>query len=111
MTRDPELKQTSGGKVYAKFSLAVERDFKRGEKKEVDFVNVFAWGKTAENVAKYTLKGSKVCVDGRLQINEYIGKDGQKRTAAEVVANYVEFLNEKKQDPNSFSDFGEEVAF
>ena len=95
LTRDPELRYTPGnGVAVATFCIAVDRRFVK--EKETDFINIVVWRQQAENCAKFLSKGSLVSVDGRLQIRQY-EKDGQRRTAAEVVADSVQFLSPKKQ--------------
>ena len=93
LTRDPELTETAAGVPVCRFSVAVNR---RVEGKQVaDFFNVTAWRKTAEAVARYTKKGNKVAVYGDLQIRQYEGNDGVRRTSVDVVAQDVEFLTPK----------------
>lgn len=93
LTRDPELRYTPQGVAVANFSLAVDRDTKPADgKREVDFIKIITWQKTAENVANYLKKGRLAAVEGRLQIRNYETVDGQKRSATEVVANHVQFL-------------------
>ena len=100
MVKDPELKFLPGkGTATVSFSIAVKRDFKNASGEyESDFVNVVIFGKTAENVANYTQKGSKIAVAGRIQVRNYEAKDGTKRYVTEVVANEVQFLDSKKKD-------------
>ena len=91
LTRDPELRRTQGGTAVANFSLAVERDFKdqaTGEK-ATDFIDIVAWRSTAELAEKYFHKGRMAVVEGRLQIRDWTDKDGNKRKAAEVVAEHM----------------------
>jgi single-strand DNA-binding protein len=93
LTRDPELRYVARGDPVAHFALAVERAYRNANgEREVDFVDVVAWRKLAENVAKYTGKGHLVGLHGRLQIRSYETQDGQKRKVAEVVADTVKFL-------------------
>ena len=82
-----------------KNTLAVKREFK---KDETDFVNYVAFGKTAELLEKYTQKGSKLLIQGRLQIGSY-EKDGIKRQTADVIVENIEFIGGNKQ--NKESDF------
>jgi single-strand DNA-binding protein len=98
LTRDPELRYTPNGVAVANFDLAVDRPTpnQQGER-EADFIRIVSWQKQAEVVANYLKKGRLVAVEGRLQIRNYETQDGQKRKAAEVVANRVEFL-EKSRD-------------
>lgn len=97
MVKDPELRHTNSGTAVASFTLAVDRDFKNDSgEKETDFIDCVAWRGTAEFVDKYFSKGSMAVVSGRLQIRSYTDKDGNKRKAAEIVANNVYFADSKK---------------
>ena len=95
LAADAELRTTTSGKSVTTFSLAVNDGF--GEKQKAYFFNVVVWGKGAEAVANYTHKGSKVAVTGKLTSRSYDDKNGNKRTAIEVVADMggVEFLDSK----------------
>ena len=97
LTKDPELRRTGSGIAVSSFTLAVDRDRKNeaGEK-ETDFIDCTAWRQTGEFASKYFQKGSTAIVSGRLQIRNYTGKDGNKRRAAEVVADSVYFGDSKK---------------
>ena len=98
LTRDPELRVTGSGISVANFSVAVDRDFsgKDSGEKETDFIDCTAWRKTAEFVAKHFTKGRMIVVSGRLQINSYTDKDGNKRRSAVVVADNCYFGDSKK---------------
>ena len=89
-----ELRRTASGTAVTSFTLAVDRDFSKGEK-ETDFIECVAWGKTAEFVQKYFGKGRVAAVSGRLQIRGWTDKDGNKRKTAEVVADSVYFGDSK----------------
>jgi single-strand DNA-binding protein len=93
LTRDPEVRYTQTGKAVASFSVAVDSGF--GENKRADFIPVVVWEKLAEICGNNLTKGRRVLVEGRLQIRDY-EKDGQKRRAADVVAQNVEFLDTKQ---------------
>lgn len=97
LTRDPELRRTGGGTAVTNFSIAVDRDFggKDGGEKETDFIDCVAWRNTGEFVSKYFGKGRMIVVSGRLQIRKWTDKDGNKRTAAEVVAESCYFGDSK----------------
>ena len=97
LTRDPELRYTSGGTAVASFGLAVNRKFKQGEewKDEVCFVDITVWAKQGENCAEYLNKGSLVLIEGRLNYQTWEAEGGQKRSKLEVVANNVQFLTPK----------------
>jgi single-strand DNA-binding protein len=93
LTRDPELRYVASGDPVVNFAIAVERAYRNADgEREVDFIDVVAWRKLAENTAKYTGKGHLIGVRGRLQIRSYQTQDGQKRKVAEVVADTVRFL-------------------
>lgn len=98
MTADPELRRTPAGVAVTSFSLAVDRDFKgQNGEKETDFIEVVAWRNTAEFVAKYFAKGRAAVVEGRLQIRDWVDKDGNKRRSAEVIADNVYFADSKRE--------------
>ena len=103
LVRDPELRRTESGTAVASFTLAVDRDFadKSSGKKEVDFIDCVAWRNTGEFVSKYFTKGSMAVVSGRLQIRNWTDKDGNKRRAAEVVAERVYFGDSKEATGNA----------
>ena len=104
VVRDNDVKDATTTKVL-KNTLAVKREFK---KDETDFVNYVAFGKTAELLEKYTQKGSKLLICGRLQIGSY-EKDGVKRQTADVIVENIEFIGGNKQ--NKESDFIGEPSF
>jgi single-strand DNA-binding protein len=95
LTRPPELRYTPSGTAVADVRLAVNRNYttQGGEKREETcFLTVVVWGKQAESCGEYLDKGSPILVEGRLQTREWEGKDGQKRTVIEVVAERVQFM-------------------
>lgn len=108
LTRDPELRYTSANIPVASFTVAVDRDYGRNENggKQTDFINVAAWRQTGEFVSKYFTKGSMIVVSGRLQIREYTDRDGNRRTAAEVVAENVYFGESRRRDEGGESPRG-----
>ena len=96
LTRDPEVRYTQTQVPIANFSLAVERSFVRqGEERQTDFINIVAFGKTAEFVQKYFAKGQLVAVAGRIQSSKWEDKDGNKRNSVEVIAEEVHFAEKK----------------
>ena len=103
LVRDPELRKLPSGKSVASVSVACDRDFvKDGGEKETDFIDIVAFGSTADHIAKWFTKGKMIIVSGRLQIRNYTDKEGNKRRAAEVVADSVYFGDSKKSsDGNS----------
>ena len=101
LTRDPELRRTGSGIAVASFTIACDRDFGGQDgQKEVDFIDCVAWRQTGEFVQRYFTKGRMIVVDGRLQIRKYTDKDGNNRTAAEVVAEHCYFGDSKREDGN-----------
>lgn len=89
LVRDAEARTTKSGKNIAAFTIAVSGI----EKEYVDFIDCLAWGKTADVVTKYTSKGKRVGVVGKLHINKYETKDGEKRSRAEVIVNSIQLLS------------------
>lgn len=105
---DVRYTQTSNTMV-AQFNLAVDRAFaKEGEERKADFINIVAWGKTAEFVSKYFKRGLRVGVTGTLQTRSYDDKDGKRVYVTEVIAREVCFADSKKENTNE--PFGEPVA-
>ena len=98
LVADPEMRHTPSGVAVASFRLAVDRDFKDREtgEKKTDFINIVAWRNTAEFVSRYFTKGRMAVVEGRLQMRDYTDRDGNKRTAAEVVADNVYFGDSRR---------------
>ena len=95
-TADPELRQTANNISVTSFSLAVNRSFVRqGQERETDFINCVAWRNTAEFICKYFHKGSQAVVDGSIQTRSYTDRDGNKRTAFEVVVENIYFADSK----------------
>lgn len=98
ITKDPEIRYTQTQKAVVSFSLAVERDFKdQSGNKQTDFINIVAWGKTAEFIGKYVGKGRLLGVAGRLEVRTYTGKTGNKQYVTEVIANNVYALDSSRQ--------------
>ncbi len=96
LTRDPEVRYTSTGKVVCQFTLAVDRPFANQEgQREADFIPVVIWGKQGETCGNYLTKGQRALVEGRLQIRSYNAKDGGKRWITEVIADHFEFIEHK----------------
>lgn len=100
LTADPELKRTANDIAVTTFSVAVNRSYVRqGEERQTDFINVVAWRQTAEFVCRYFGKGQLIAVDGSIQTRNYTDRDGNKRTAFEVVASNVHFAESKNSAP------------
>lgn len=102
LTRDLELRYTTSNKAAVNFTLAVNRNFKneRGEL-PADFISCTAYGKQAENMARFLNKGSLIGIEGRISTRNYQGKDGKTVYITEVIADKVNFLESKKQGNNN----------
>lgn len=104
LSRDPELRQTTTGKNVASFTIACSRGRKDANGKDlVDWIPVVAWEHTAKFVCKYFEKGSLIAIDGRLQSRTYKDRDGNNRTAIEIVANNANFAGSKSTGGGSNS--------
>ncbi len=112
LTADPELKTTSNGIPVTSFSIAVNRNYRAGEEQQTDFINIVAWRQRAEFITKYFKKGSMIGIEGAIQTRKYTDKNGNNRTAFEVVVNNVQFVESKRDaavagsEPASFSNAG-----
>lgn len=103
LTRDAELRYTQTNVAIATFTIAVNRPFASRNQQDptqqgqptTDFIPIVVWRNQAENVKKYTTKGSLVAVEGRIQTRNYDGNDGVRRYVTEVVADNVTFLESK----------------
>jgi single-strand DNA-binding protein len=104
LTKNPELRKSAAGNSFATFTVAVDNRGKPGEPKTASFINCIAFGNTADNLAKYTRKGSLVGVEGRLQQRNYETKDGRKGSALEIIADTVQFLDSKGSGPGANVD-------
>ena len=106
LTRDPELKFNNAGTAICNFSMAVN-----GYKEEVSYIKIVAFGKQAENAAKFLAKGKKACVTGRIKTGDYTKEDGSKVYTFEIVANNVEFLSQNKQSRNQIELPGDQYQY
>lgn len=93
-TRDCEIRESGETKV-ARYSLAVDRKYTKGEEKQTDFLNCVCFGKTAEFAEKYVKKGTKLIVIGRIQTGSYTNKDGQKINTTDIIVEEHEFCESK----------------
>lgn len=101
LTRDPELKTTTNGISVARFSLAVNRRYKKDGVQQVDYFNIVAWRQLADLCGRYLAKGRKVAIVGAIETRTYEAQDGSKRTAFDFVADEVEFLSSSKGESSS----------
>ena len=99
--QNPEVKQLNGGKKLAKFSLAINENYKNAEGERVtdtQWHNITVWGKQAELVEKLLKKGSEVAIEGKLSNNTYTDKDGIKRYSTEITLNEFVLVGSKKEN-------------
>ena len=103
LVADPELKTTNTGISVTSFRIAVDRSYvKAGEQRQADFFDIVAWRSSAEFVCRNFSKGSLIAIDGQLQSRQYQTKDGQNRTAIEVVADNVSFTGERRDTSGTY---------
>lgn len=99
LTRDPDVRMMSNGRPVCNFGLALNRNYKDSEgnrKEEVTFVDVECFGPRAEAVAKFFTKGRSIFVEGRLKLDQWESKEGEKRSAIRVVLDNFEFVDSKQ---------------
>lgn len=101
-TRDPEVRYSQGDNAtaVARYTLAVDRQFKRDGDQSADFINCIAFGKRGEFAEKYLRKGTKIAVVGRIQTGSYTNKDGQKVYTTDVIVDEHEFVESKASQQN-----------
>jgi len=112
LTRDPEVRTLAADRAVANFALAINRRYKSAEgeaKEDVTFIEVEAWGRTGELVGQYLVKGSPCYIEGRLKLDVWTDKDGQKRSRIKVVAENVQFLG-RRPDAGAPGSDGEETG-
>ena len=103
LTADVELRTTQSGISVASFTVAVDRNYKSGEERQTDFINCVAWKGTADFVSTYFKKGQMIAVQGFIQTRPYEDKNGNKRTAVEIVADNISFCGSKNETPKPAS--------
>jgi len=103
LTRDPEVRYSQSGNqmAIARFSIAVDRRFKREGEPDADFFNCTAFGKQAEFVERYLHKGTKIVVCGRIQNDNYTNRDGQMVYSVRVMVDEIEFAESKNASGGS----------
>lgn len=97
LTSDPEVRYSQGNNptAVAKYTLAVDRRFKRDGEPTADFIRCTAFGKPAEFTEKYFRKGTKICISGRIQTGSYTNRDGQKIYTTDVIVEEQDFAESK----------------
>ncbi len=106
LTKDPELRRTTNGNNMVRFTLAVNRSFRTPGQPEADFLFCVAFGKTAENVARYLHKGSLIGVDGSIQTGSYVNQQGVKVYTTDILCDRVEFLESRRASQEYGADNG-----
>lgn len=102
LTKDVEVR--TGDTMVAKYSLAVDRKYSKGDEKQTDFINCVCFGKTAEFAEKYLKKGTKIIVVGRIQTGSYTNKDGQKVYTTDIVVEEHEFCESAQKSEQKPAD-------
>lgn len=97
MTRDPDIKVSQSGMTIARFTLAVNRGYKKDQKQEADFINCVAFGKTAESIGNYVYKGQRLLVEGRIQTGHYTDKNGETKYTTEIAVSRSEFVEKRSE--------------
>lgn len=95
LTADPAIRTTTTGKSVCTFNIAVDRSVSKDGEKKTDFITIVTWENTAIFVEKYFRKGSMIAISGSIQTRQYEDRDGNKRTAFEVIAREVSFCGDK----------------
>lgn len=96
LTRDPEVRNSQGGTAVARYTLAVDRMFKREGEPNTDFINCITFGKNAEFAEKYLKKGMRIVVSGRIQTGSYTNRDGVKVYTTDIIVEEHEFAERKQ---------------
>ena len=106
LTRDPDVRYSQGETplAIARYTLAVDRRFKRNGEQDADFINCVAFGRTAEFAEKYLKQGTKMVVSGRIQTGSYTNKDGQRVYTTDVVVEEQEFAESKSAAASNGGD-------
>ena len=108
LTRDPELRFAAGsGTAVSRFTVAVNRQFKRDE---TDFINCVAFGKTAETISQYLSKGRQIALTGSIRTGSYDAQDGTKRYTTDVVVDSFEFIDSKGNNINAENTMDEDIT-
>ncbi|MBP3765635.1 MAG: single-stranded DNA-binding protein [Bacilli bacterium] len=105
LTAKPELRYTNSNVPFARFTVAVNRQFNNQDgNREADFINIIAWRKQAEVICNYFDKGNQIAIEGRIQTGSYDDKDGNKRYTTDVVLDQFHFIESRAQRENGASN-------
>ncbi len=113
LTRDPQVKALANDKVVADFGVAINRRWKSADgevKEEATFLDIEAWGRTAELVGQYLAKGSPVYIDGRIRVDQWQDKDGSRRSKMKIIAESVQFIAPRKDGTGADNANAQTVA-
>lgn len=110
LVADPELRTTPAGLSVCRFRIACDRSYvQQGQERQADFIDIVAWRQQADFVSKYFQKGSLIAIEGSLQTRQYQDKQGNKRTAVEVVANNISFAGSKSADKPAAASYDQQT--
>lgn len=110
LTKDPETRYSQSGVAVSKYTLAVDRRFKKDGEPTADYISCTAFGKAGEFAEKYFRKGQRVTVNGRIQTGSYTNKDGNKVYTTDVIVDGQEFAESKRAEGNNeFMDIPEGI--
>jgi single-strand DNA-binding protein len=101
LVRDPDVRYTQDQKAVARYTLAVDRKYKKDGEQSADFISCVAFGKNGEFVEKYLHQGTKIAVEGRIQTGSYTKQDGTKVYTTDIVVDAHEFVEKKSDTPAS----------
>lgn len=106
LTKEPDIRYSTGATqmCVAKYTLAVDRKFKKDGEPSADFINCVSFGKVAEIAEKYFIKGTKIIVSGRIQTGSYTNKDGKKVYTTDIVVEEQEFAESKNQNNSTYKN-------
>lgn len=105
LTREPEVRYGQSGTAVARYSIAVDRRFKRDGDPDADFFNLVSFGKQGEFVERYLHKGSKIVVEGEIRNNNYTNRNGEKVYGMDVVVSSVEFAESRAAGERNGNDY------
>lgn len=104
LTRDVEMNYSANNTAVARYTLAINRPYKREGEQEADFLRCVAFGKTAELAERYLAKGVRVAIDGRIQTGSYTNRDGQKVYTTDIIVERQEFLEKRAENSQTAPD-------
>lgn len=99
LTTDPAIKQTTTNTSYCRFTVATDRPYQKDKERKADFIKCVAWSNTAELIAKYFSKGSTICIEGRMENNDYTDNKGVKQYNILCQVERMEFLPKNSTTP------------